>query len=176
MPSYPDATQTCKINSIYYAIDDPKRPKSHDGGIDVGAAPRPPDSLMLVQGPLVLNWNSRKFGLLPRIENGNIQPSQPPRDFRIDLWLKAGVCIPTRPDWHFVKLHAHGANEPNQAVVLGEPMVQLHEALARRARGNPNFHFHYVTAREMYNLARAAEAGWTGSVNDARNFELAWNH
>ena len=29
-----------------------------------------------------------------------------------------------------------------------------------------------MTAREMYNLARAAEAGWQGTVNEARDFEL----
>ena len=39
---------------------------------------------------------------------------------------------------------------------------------------NPHFHYHYVTAREMYNLARAAEAGWTGSVAEARDYELVW--
>ena len=31
------------------------------------------------------------------------------------------------------------------------------------------------TAREMFNLARAAEAGWKGSVAAARDFELVWN-
>ena len=49
-------------------------------------------------------------------------------------------------------------------VLLGEPMVRFHQALARRAERDADFHFHYVTTREMYNLARAAEAGWTGTV------------
>ena len=56
-----------------------------------------------------------------------------------------------------------------------EPMVHFHEALARRARQDAHFHYHYVTAREMYNLARAAEAGWTGTVADALDFELVSN-
>jgi len=30
-----------KINSIYYAIDDPDRPRSHDRGIDVGSVSEP---------------------------------------------------------------------------------------------------------------------------------------
>jgi hypothetical protein len=51
-------------------------------------------------------------------------------------------------------------------------MVAFHSALAERSASDPNFHYHYVTAREMYNLVRAAEAGWTGSVQDARDFEL----
>ena len=83
--------------------------------------------------------------------------------------------VRTRPDWVFVKLHTHGAKEANADVLLGEPMARLHEELARRAAADPQFHFHYVTAREMYNLARAAEAGWAGSVADARDFELVWD-
>ena len=51
-------------------------------------------------------------------------------------------------------------------------MVRFHEALARRADRDHNFHFHYVTAREMYNLVRAAETGWNGTVDQARDFEL----
>jgi hypothetical protein len=46
---------------------------------------------------------------------------------------------------------------------------------ARRAADDPRFHGHYVTAREMYNLARAAESGWRGSVADGRDFELVGN-
>jgi hypothetical protein len=175
MPSFPSPTQTRKINSIYYAVDDPHKPRSHDWGVDVGTAPAPANGLMCVQGPLLLNWHRRKFGLVPRVENGNLQGNQPPTEARLDLWLKARVQVPRRPDWFFVKLHTHGATEINQAVVLGEPMVRFHETLARRTKENPQFHFHYVTAREMYNLARAAEAGWTGSVADARDFELVWD-
>jgi hypothetical protein len=167
--------QTRKINSVYYAKGVPGRAKSHDTGIDVGVESAPEGSLMLIQGPLLLNWSEKKWGLLPRIENGCLQRSQPPSSSRIDLWLKARVQVPTRPDWFFVKLHSHGAPEENQRVMLGEPMLELHRELARRSARNGQFHFHYVTAREMYNLAKAAEAGWRGSVEEARDFELIPN-
>ena len=173
LPSAPSAAQTRKINSIYYAVDDPARPKSHDTGWDVGIRPAPPDSLMLIQGPLLLNWRDRTHGLMPRIENACLQHNQPPSMRRLDLWLRARVQVPTRPDWFFVKLHTHGGPEANQAILLGEPMVSFHEELAGRAKRDARFHFHYVTAREMYNLARAAEAGWRGSVEEARDWELA---
>ena len=65
----------------------------------------------------------------------------------------ARVQVRLAPDWFFVKLHTHGAPEYNQRVLLGEPMVQFHRDLARLAQANPHFRFHYVTAREMYNLA-----------------------
>jgi hypothetical protein len=174
LPSAPSPTQTSKINSIYYACDDPCRPRSHDTGIDVGHAPRPDRALMIIQGPLMLNWRRRKWGILPRIDNANLQRGQPPTEQRLDLWLRAGIRVATRPDWFFVKLHTHGAPEENQDVLLGPAMVEFHKSLSRRAAADRRFYFHYVTAREMYNLIRAAEAGWMGSVNDARDYELVW--
>jgi hypothetical protein len=130
---------------------------------------------MIVQGPLVLDWGRRKWGLMPGIENACIQSNQPATIARLPLWLRARVQVPTRPDWFFVKLHTHGAPEWNQKVLLGEPMVQFHRALARLAQEDVNFHYHYVTAREMYNLVRAAEMGWQGSVAEALDYELVWN-
>jgi hypothetical protein len=175
LPSAPSPTQTRAINRIYYAVDDPLRPKSHDWGIEVGRGPAPCDSLMLIQGPLLLDWHRRKWGIIPHIENACLQSSQPPDFYRLGLWLTARIQVPTRPDWFFVKLHTHGANEANYDVLLGDPLVRFHEALARKAQDDTNFHYHYVTAREMYNLARAAEAGWQGEVDAARDFEVTWN-
>ena len=103
LPSAPSPTQTRKINSIYYAKDDPRRPKSHDRGVDVGTAAPPRDSLMLIQGPLLLDWRRRK------VENACLQHSQPPSMRRLDLWLRANIHVRSRPDWRFVKLHTHGA-------------------------------------------------------------------
>jgi hypothetical protein len=172
LPSAPSATQTRKINSIYYAVTRPGRSCSHDGGLDVGTGAAPGDGLLLIQGPLLLNWRRRKWGLLPRLENGCLQGSQPPLLDRLPLWLRARVQVPSRPDWFFVKLHTHGADEGNHEALLGEPMVRFHAGLAEHARRQPNFHYHYVTAREMYNLVKAAEAGWQGSVAAARDYEL----
>ncbi len=113
--------------------------------------------------------------MVPWVENGCLQRSQPPAPERLDAWLRARVQVTTRPDWFFVKLHTHGCEEPCTEVLLGEPMLRLHEALAERSARDPSFQFHYVTAREMYNLARAAEDGWQGSVVEARDHVLTWN-
>jgi hypothetical protein len=170
LPSAPSETQTRKVNSIYWAVDDPDRPKSHDTGTDLGLSPRPANGLLMIQGPLVLNWRRRKFGLLPTVENACLQGNQPPSRERLEQWMRAGVAVPTRPNWVFVKLHTHGANEPNQDVLLGAPMVRFHAALRERADRDPLFRFHYVTAREMANIALAAEAGLGVSVDAARSF------
>lgn len=171
-PSAPDPTQPPKVNRIYYAVDRPGQPCSHHSGWDIGQRPIPPEALLLIEGPLLLDWSRRKWGLIPRLENACVQATQPPSMARLENWLRARIQVPGRPDWYFVKLHAHGASENAHEVLLGEPMVRFHEALAERAAREPSFHFHYVTAREMYNLAKAAEAGFKGSVAEARDYLL----
>jgi hypothetical protein len=172
LPAFPSSAQTRKINSIYYAKGDPNHARSHDHGIDAGSAPAPDDALMLIQGPLVLQWRSRKWGILPRVENGCIQANQSLHVDRVDNWFRAGVRVMDRPDWYFAKLHTHGATEANAPMLIGESAIQFHQDLADRARHEPNFRYHYVTAREMYNLALAAQARWSGSVAQARDFHL----
>jgi hypothetical protein len=54
-------------------------------------------------------------------------------------------------------------------------MERFHEDLAARARSDPDFYYHYVTAREMYNLVKAAEQGWSGPVAEALDFLLIWD-
>jgi hypothetical protein len=174
LPSAPGPTQTRIINSIYYARGLPGKRKSHDRRIIQGCNPAPPDdALLLIQGPLGLDWSRRKWGFLPRLENGCFQASQSPDIARLPAWLRAKVQVSNRPDWYFVKLHCHGAPEESHFALLGEPMVRFHEALARTAEQNPAFHFHYVTAREMCNLVHAAENSWSGTVDEARDYRLA---
>ena len=172
LPAAPNEAQTRTINRVYYAVGRPGRCKSHNTGVRAGTAPAPDRGLLLIQGPLCLDWGKRKWGVLPGIENACLQGTQAPSARRLDTWLGCRVRVPSRPDWYFVKLHTHGANEANMPVLLGEPMRQFHRLLRERADADPNFRFHYVTAREMYNLAKAAEAGFTGDVQAARNFHL----
>jgi len=78
-----------------------KNQKSHDWGVDVGAAPPSPNGLMLIQGPPVIGLAQRRKGrpVSPRIENGCIQASQNARALRrLDLWMKApGRHLRCRP-------------------------------------------------------------------------------
>lgn len=172
LPSAPSPTQTRTINRIYYGRSDPRHPKGHDTGVAIGTGQPPADALLLIPGPLLLDWRRRKWGLVPGIENGCLQGNQPPTLARLNLWLRARVQVPSRPDWFFVKLYTHGAAEGNADMLLGEQMAAFHEAIARLAATCPIFHFHYVSAREMYNLARAAEANYRGTVSGALDYEL----
>jgi hypothetical protein len=91
---------------------------------------------------------------------------------RLRVWVDQAVSVEGRPDWTFVKVHAHGAPEANAAMLLGESTRRFHEALAREfGHGEPWF-FHYVTARELYNLTRAAMDGVTGDPRTFFDYEI----
>ncbi len=161
LPSAPSATQTRTINSIYYAKDCPGQRKSHDAGIrsKVGIQ-RPEDHLLMIQGPLTLDWRSRKFGLIPRIENGDLHGGRPGTAERMKLWLDAGVIVAGQPNWRFVKLYSHGCKDENIDTMLGEPMQQFYRDLEQMSQENPKHKFHFVTAWEMALFVRQAELGY----------------
>ena len=112
----------------------------------------------MITGPLGL---SRK-GLGLRLENGAITGDDPPSAARVKTWLDQAIHIEGRPEWVFVKVHTHGAIEGTAASLLGDGGRAMHQALREFARDR-RAELHYVTAREMYNVARAAMAGKTGN-------------
>jgi hypothetical protein len=177
MPSLPSPTQTRIINSLYYAKGTP-HPKSHDTGEIVrvrqktaASVMRPePGELLLVQGPLGLNWERRKKGIFPRIENGDLTGANPPTPDRIRLWTKLGIHVQDQPDWLFVKLHTHGAIPRNSKMLLGEPMRQFHQFLKDNYNEKTGFRIHYVSARELVNILHAAEDGHSGNPNGFRDY------
>ena len=112
LPSAPSDTQTRKVNSIYYAVDCPGKPKSHDWGVDAEVG-KVSNGLLMVQGPLSLNWQRRKFGLFPRIENSGLFGNYPPSKERVEAWLDTGISIQGVREHVFVKIYTHGAHEDN---------------------------------------------------------------
>lgn len=186
-PSAPSPTQPRTVNAIYRAADRPGRPGGHERGEharlrvahcglpvtedgECTGRSRPTDSretsakaerstLLLIQGPLALNWHRRKWGVLPRLENGEITGVNPPTSRRVDLWVRQAIGVVGRPDWVFVKVHTHGCVAANMSALLGDPMAAARTHLQRMYRDAPGWQFHYVTAREMFNLVLAAEDG-----------------
>ena len=170
LPSAPSPAQTRRINSIYYAKDEPDRPRSHDDGVEVHSGGVPSGDLLIVQGPLVIR--RRSGGILPRVENGNLDRRAPVPAERIAAWLRARVCVAGRPDWLFVKLYTHGCIERNLEFFFGGPMADLHARLCEHYNDGRRYRLHYVTAREMYNAIRAAERGLAGHPGEYRDLEI----
>jgi hypothetical protein len=55
-------------------------------------------------------------------------------------------------------------------VVLGQPVDAMFHDLESRYNDGSRYVLHYVTAREMFNIAKAAEAGLEGNPGDYRDF------
>lgn len=159
MPSAPSDTQTSKINSIYYAKDDVKNPKSHNRGIDVTGGKKPDGDLMIIQGPLSLNWGNRKWGIFPKIENGEISYNNQPTPERIDLWIRQHIHVKGKPDSIFIKVHTHGAHDKNMDFLLNDGLDMLYRNIEEKYNDGSNYILHFVTAWEMYNVIKKVEAG-----------------
>ena len=173
LPSAPSDTQTKTINSIYYAVDDPQMPKSHNTGNVAIAGKQNKEGLLCIQGPLSLNFNWRKFGIFPRIENANIAYDIPVNRNRIDLWKKQYVHVKNRPDIIFIKLHTHGTQEKNMEYFFKHNgLDNLYSELETYCDTRPGINLHYVTPRQMYNVVKGLEVKQDAELGDLLEFEL----
>jgi hypothetical protein len=173
LPAAPTPSQTRTVNAIYHATGRPGISRSHDYGARcrVGSA-RPPEALLLIQGPLALDWSRRLFGILPGLDVGAIDgsPNYHPSIARFRRWVDLAISVVGRPEWVFVKLHTHGAVERNARTLLGDSMAALHAAIGSEFNDGRKYRLHYVTAREMANIVAAAEAGKRGDAGLFRDY------
>ncbi len=174
-PSAPSPTQPRMVNTLYRARNRPGRPRSHDHGVPIRAADGSgagSSGLLIVTGPLAFNWQHRKWGILPRVENGDLTGANPPGAKRAALWVRQHIHVLGRPEWVFVKVHTHGCVDANAAVLLGEAMVNLHRDLARHYNDGDRWRLHYVSARELANIVNAAASGASGNPSEYRDFQV----
>lgn len=172
-PSAPSDTQPSTINSIYYAVDDPQRPKSHDTGVHLTAGGKESGDLLIIQGPLTLNWKRRKFGIWPRVENGDFAATGVAMRERVALWVRQAIHVKGMPSWRVVKIHTHGLNDDIFAFMFGSGAFrELCEVLRDEYNDGRRYRLHYVSARECYNIVKAAQAGRTGNAGAYRDFEI----
>jgi hypothetical protein len=168
-PSAPHASQPPIVNRIYYATDDPLRAKSHHRGVEAVYGSQPRGDLLLITGPLALNWRRRRGGLFPAIENGDVTGGNPPTPDRVDLWVRTGITVKGWPRWVFVKVHTHGLTDRNRKLFLGDRVKVLYETLLSEYNDGDRYLLHFVTAREMYGCVKCLESGddrWIRSVED----------
>lgn len=162
-PAFGISSQPRKVNAIYYATDTPA-PKSYNTGVDVEVGKRASGDLMIVQGPLYVDWKQAY------IEYAAFESFTPYERRRVDYWANTGIHVRGRPEWIFVKLHMHGMQ--SMETVLGAQSEQMFTELEQRFN-NGRYRLHYVTARELYNIVKAAEAGESGDPNDYRDYCIA---
>ena len=158
-PSAPSGTQPRSVNMLGYAREcGGALALDHLAAATVGSTLRESaEHLLLVQGPLALNWRWRKWGVLPRLENGDLTKANPPTPQRLRLWIEQRIHVAGRPEWAFIKVHSHGAVSANSDVLLGPAAELFHQAFTESFPRESGAQVHYVTAREMANLVFAAE-------------------
>jgi hypothetical protein len=171
-PSVYDWAQPPLVNRIYAARDD-ERPKSYAAAWPLTELDRS-GTLMIFEGPLVFAPSLNVKHLFFDLDDGNIHAAVPATPRRADSWIHANVHVPERPDWVFVKLFAHGiSTADDEEATLGRAFDETSSYLERRYNDGRNYRLRYVTAREAYNLARAAAFGANGRPDDYLNTPIA---
>lgn len=168
-PAWQQRAQPRWPNRIYYGIDGPE-PKSYERGVEARAkSPAPESGLLMVHGPLAPFRRKCR----PAMDDGDLAHYRRYHPSRLDRWVRTGIHVLGRPDWVFIKLHTHGAADENRQALLGEDLEVLFADAGQRYNDGQRFRLHYVTAREMFNLVKAAEAGAALSPAEARDYFLS---
>jgi hypothetical protein len=140
MPSGDEPTQVRQVNQIYWAIDDPARPRSHERGPVVRAGV----------------WEPGEGRFLARLEAAELTARDGATEPRVRGWLELAPRIGADV---FLKLHTHGAQGSNTAALLGGALDHTFRLLGAECRRR-QIELHYVTAWELRQaVERAARGG-----------------
>jgi hypothetical protein len=167
-------------NSIYYATDDPRRPKAYDDGAPVEVGRKPSGDLMIFEGPGDVSGIPARFARHAWLRDivwrlwltTDVTDFAPATPGRVERWVHRHVHVIGRPEWTFVKTQTHGARGHALEACLGDRAAAFHGLLAARYNDGTAWRLHYATAREAYNMVKAAEAGMSGDPGEYRDFIL----
>ena len=175
-PALGQKSQPSLVNKIYYCTDNPQKPKSHDKGIRSAVGLKTtPDQLMIMAGPLMIDWRDWRFGTHPTIDDGNLYWEIPTSLHRFEVWLEANVHVEDRPNWVFIRPFTHGAylnREGAYENILGSNIDKMLTEVESVYNDGEKYRLHYMTVREAYNVVKAAEAGYDGNPNEYRDYVI----
>jgi hypothetical protein len=119
----------------------------------------------------MLDFDRSSRSGLGRFETAALSGGTPPSIRRLRLWKKAGITVRGRPDWLFIKLHCHSMYPNHRDAVIGDSFQLFMRELVAGAEERQET-LHFVTAREMVNIAWAACEGRGGNPDDYRDYRL----
>lgn len=173
LPSAPSAAQVAKINALYECTLPLARRAPHRRGNNLRRGYSPTLFPLIIQGPLALAFSRRNGArFLPYIENGALTTPNPPTVKRLRLWQQTAITVQGRSDWVFIKLHCHGMDPRDEAVMLGPLTFDFLRELSEWALADRRYVIHFVTAREMVNIILATCDNRDGNPGDYRNYRL----
>ena len=124
---------------------------------------------MLIQGPLHPYFikhsltGLRVFG--DSIDVGTVTKK------RVDLWIRTGIHVKGQRNWIIIKTHMHGADDDKAAP--GSEIENIFTNFEDKYNDGKDYVLHYVTARELYNIIKSAEAGEPGdNPEQFRNYKI----
>jgi len=148
-PAASHPAQPRMVNTIYWATDDPARPKSYNSGVPVVPGGPVIGDLMMIPGPLGLHWGAGR--LVPGIEVGELAEHNPVSRERIRLWIENAPSIGGDV---FIKLFAHGAQERNARPLLTRDLQLMFGTLLQLCRDS-GAACYFVSAWEMWKAITA---------------------
>ncbi len=152
MPCGASPAQARTVNTIYWAIDDPERPKSYDHG--VALAPGGASAgLLMIPGPLGIRWAER---LVPRLEKGEIGAHDMPSRYRVGRWLDLAPRVGGNL---FIKLYTHGCQERHSTALLQGGLDTLFASVKTECESR-KWPFYYASCWEMYQAVEAIRRGY----------------
>lgn len=166
-PSAPNECQPNLVNQIYWPTGDLNAKRCYEAGTRARVGEVMTDRLLMIQGPLALTRRPGRLAM--RIESAALTANDPATPARVRSWAAQNIHVEGRPDWVFAKLHTHGAPDREAASLLGQDGHALHRTLTTKYNDGRRWILHYVTAREMYNIAIAAMEGASGNPYDYRD-------
>jgi hypothetical protein len=160
-------------NTIFYGHSCSSYPKGYNkSGIASKAGNKETKGLLFIQGIIGLRWASRTHLFKPSIEQSNISSNDVSFPNRIDYWVNKSIHVKGKPDWIFIKVHGHGASaeKADREILLNKDSDKMFNYLEEKYNDIQKFFLHYVSAREMYNIVKAAECGEEGNPNRYRDY------
>jgi hypothetical protein len=155
-------SQPARVNEIYAAKDDDEA-KSYRTQLPLTTVRDGFADLVIFQGPLIFAPSMKLSRLFLDLDDGDIHHAKPGSATRVDRWVRANIHVPGHPEWIFIKIFAHGiSSDGDEEVVLGPSFDGALSYLESRYNDGRQYVLHYVTAREAYNLVRAAVDGRGG--------------
>ena len=169
----PSPAQIGKINALYECALPLRQRAPHRRGLDLAKGHFPSSFPLIIQGPLMIDFRRRRSGRSsPGIENGELSGNNPPTMRRLRLWQEAAITVRGRPDWLFIKLHCHGLASGDEYALVGPSVQRFLEDLVEESGNGSKYHVHFVTMREMVNIALAACEGRDANPGDLRDYQF----
>ncbi len=154
-------SQPRRVNSIYYA-EETDEAKSYDDGIPAAVGQKIQDRLMIFEGPSAISWTGD-------LEYGAVESDPLPSKKRINAWIEANIHVLGRPEWVFIKVYSHGIQSERD--ILDKHLTLMLSDIENICKER-QISLHYVTAREAYNIVKAAEDGMEGNPELYRNYRI----